>query len=131
MLNQLRRRAINLLTAPAVCTLATAGPAGVQAAHVRCAGQGLHLYLWLPDTSEHLLNLETPVEVVVLTDTWHLRGTARCLPLPANLPGLSPPPWHILVEVTPYRLQFTPAPGRPAETIDFDILELKTGWSCL
>ena len=63
MLDKLRDRAIQILTETDRCNLATSGPAGLQASLVRCAGRGTTLYLLVPDTSDHLFNLESAPDV--------------------------------------------------------------------
>jgi hypothetical protein len=76
MLDKLRDRATQILAETDFCTLATTGPAGIQASMVHCAGRGTTLYVLVPDTSDHLFNLESEPEVAVTAETWHLRGTA-------------------------------------------------------
>lgn len=127
MLDQLRNRAVQILAETHFCTLATTGPAGLQASMVRCAGRGTALYLLVPDTSDHLFNLESEPVVAVTTTGWHLRGRAaivtggqEC----AHLFSGDQRQWHTAVRVSPLRLHILPAdaPAHPAETIDFDDL---------
>ena len=123
MLDKFRERAVQILAETEMCTLATTGPAGLQASMVRCAGQETILYLLVPDTSDHLFNLESEPEVAVTTERWHLRGTAEIGPDSPDLFSAEQSQWHTVVRVTPTRLHILPAQGGPAnyaETIDFD-----------
>jgi len=122
MLNKLRDRAAKLLADTTSCTLATTGPAGVQVSIVRCAGQGSNLYLLLPNSSDHLFNLEVEPEVALATERWHLRGTARLRSRRNDLFEADQFPWHVVVQVRPLRLHIQPDSGNEqAVTIDFEI----------
>ncbi len=122
MLDKLRDRAIQILAETHFCTLATAGPAGLQASMVPCAGRGTALYLLIPNTSDHLFNLESEPEVAVTTESWHLRGRAAIVQESANLFSSEQRQWHTVIRITPLRLHILPvnAPAQTAETIDFD-----------
>jgi hypothetical protein len=124
MLDKLLDRAAQTLAKTDLCTLATTGPAGLQASMVRCAGQGIILYLLVPDTSDHLFNLESEPEVAVTAETWGLRGTADIVQDRPDVFSADQNQWHTVVRVTPVRLHILPAKGGPAnyaETIDFDL----------
>lgn len=122
MLDKLRERAAQILAETDVCTVATTGPAGIQASMVQCAGRGTTLYLLVPDTSDHLFNLELTREVAVTTPTWHLRGMADIVKEGTDLFAAAQCEWHTVVRVTPVRLHIQPDhdPAHTAETIDFD-----------
>ena len=123
MLDKLRDRAAQILAETVFCTLATTGPAGIQASTVHCAGRGTTLYVLVPDTSDHLFNLESEPEVAVTAESWHLRGTADIVKDSAEVFSADQSQWHTVVRVTPVRLHILPAKGGPAnyaETIDFD-----------
>jgi hypothetical protein len=123
MLDKLRDRAAQTLAETLFCTLATTGPAGLQASMVPCAGQGVTLYLLVPDTSDHLFNLESEPEVAVTAETWRLRGTADIVQDSTDVFSADQSRWHTVVRVTPVRLHILPVKGSPAnyaETIDFD-----------
>jgi len=122
MINKLRDRAAQILAETCLCTLATTGPAGIQASMVHCAGRGTSLYLLVPDTSDHLFNLEIEPEVAVTTEIWHLRGTAAIVQDHTDLFSADQSEWHTVVKVTPMRLHILPDSGAThhAETIDFD-----------
>ena len=123
MLDKLRDRATQTLAETGVCTLATTGPAGLQASMVPCAGRGITLYLLVPDTSDHLFNLETEPEVAVTAESWRLHGMADIIQDSLELFSAEQSQWHTVVRITPIRLHILPAKGRPvnyAETIDFD-----------
>lgn len=122
MLDKLRDRAAQILTETHVCTLATTGPAGLQASMVRCAGRGTILYLLVPDTSDHLFNLESTPEAAVTTETWQIHGIADIV-LDTDVFSAEQRQWHTVVRVTPVRLHILPGQGGAgnyAETIDFD-----------
>lgn len=123
MLDQLRDRVVQILAETDLCTLATTGPAGLQASMVHCAGQGIAFYLLVPDTSDHLFNLENEPEVAVTTESWHLRGTAELIEDSLGVFAAEQSQWHTTVKVTPIRLHILPAKDsltHYAETIDFD-----------
>jgi hypothetical protein len=122
MLDKLRDRAAQILAETSWCTLATTGPAGIQASMVHCAGRETSLYLLVPDTSDHLFNLEVEPEIAVTAETWHLRGTADIVQDSADMFSTDQRQWHTIVKITPVRLHILP--DRDAEnyveTIDFD-----------
>lgn len=122
MLDKLRDRAAQTLAETNLCTLATTGPAGIQASMVHCAGRGTTLYLLIPDTSDHLFNLESEPEVAVTTETWRLHGTADIVQDSTDLFPVDQSQWHTVVKITPIRLHILPAGSGASygETIDFD-----------
>ncbi|MCB0210271.1 MAG: pyridoxamine 5'-phosphate oxidase family protein [Anaerolineae bacterium] len=123
MLDKLRDRATRILAETGRCTLATSGPAGLQASMVPCAGQGTTLYLLVPDTSDHLFNLESDPHVALTADSWQLHGTATIAQDSPEVFTTQQRQWHIIVRVTPIRLHILPmmcGPADYAETIDFD-----------
>jgi hypothetical protein len=124
MLNHLRQRVTETLSAARTATLSTHGAAGIQANVFPCESVDLCLYLLVPGTSDHLFNLEQNPEVVVTTETWQVRGVARIAPAcPAGLVLLhqADAAWCEVVAVRPTRLQIEwPAGSGYAETIDID-----------
>ena len=124
MLNHLRQRVTETLSAAKAATLSTHGAAGIQANVFPCESVVLGLYMLVPRTSDHLFNLEHNPEVVVTTETWQVRGIARIAPeCPAGLGLLTKPDasWCELVMVRPTRLQIEwPGGSGHAETIDID-----------
>ena len=124
MLNHLRQRVVEALSMARTATLSTHGAAGLQASVIPCQALETILYLLVPRTSDHLFNLEHSPEVVVTTETWQMRGTARIAPdCPAGLALLGQPDaaWCEVVAVRPTRLQIEPQGGLGhAETIDID-----------
>lgn len=123
MLDKLRDRTTQLLAETDLCTLATSGPAGLQASMVHCAGRGITLYLLVPDTSDHLFNLESEPEVVVTAETWYLHGIAEPVRGSTDVFSAEQGQWHTVVRITPVRLHILPGQGGAgnyAETIDFD-----------
>jgi hypothetical protein len=124
MLNHLRQRVTETLSAARTATLSTHGAAGLQANMFPCESVELSLYLLIPRTSDHLFNLEQNPEVVVTTETWQVRGTACIAPgCPAGLVLLQQPDaaWCEVVAVQPTRLQIERPDGLGhSETIDMD-----------
>jgi hypothetical protein len=80
------------------------------------------LYVLVPDTSDHLFNLESEPEVAVTTESWRLRGTADIVKDSTDLFSADQRQWHTVVRITPVRLHILPdsATANYAETIDFD-----------
>jgi hypothetical protein len=72
MLDYARQRAIEILKIPRSAVLATSGPAGVQLSEFPCEALDLDLYLLVPQTSDHLFNLEHVSTVSLLTDIWRV-----------------------------------------------------------
>jgi hypothetical protein len=124
MLNHLRQRVIETLSAAKAATLCTHGAAGIQANVFPCESVDLGLYFLVPRTSDHLFNMEYNPEVVVTTETWQVRGIARIAPeRPVGLALLQQPDvlWCEVVMVRPMRLQIEwPGGSGHAETIDID-----------
>jgi hypothetical protein len=126
MLTHLRERIATTLAPVRIATLATSGPAGLQAHVLPCVASGIQLYLLLPCTSDHLLNLEADPAVVVTTAGWQLRGRARVLTTaehPAAVTLLDAPdaPWSVVVEVQPTCVAIAQRTGwGTAETIDLE-----------
>jgi len=126
MLNHLRQHIAATLENARNATLATSGPAGLQAQVVPCAASGVQLYLLLPHTSDHLLNLEHDGAVVVTTAEWQLWGHARVLPtarcpVPMRLLEAPDAPWSVAIEVQPTRVAIAQPTGwGAAETIDLE-----------
>jgi hypothetical protein len=124
VLQHLRQRVVETLAGAGSVTLSTYGPAEIQTDVFSCAAVDLTLYVLVPRTSDHLFNLENNPQVVVTTETWQLRGTARVAGQhPAGLALLHRPDagWCELVEIRAMRLQIKRSEGRGyAETFDID-----------
>jgi hypothetical protein len=73
MLDYARQRTIEALRSYRKAVLATSGPAGLQASEFPCEALDLNLYLLVPQTSDHLFNLEHASTVTLLTPGWELR----------------------------------------------------------
>ena len=126
MLNHLRQHIAATLEKVRNATLASSGPAGLQAQVVPCAASGVQLYLLLPRTSDHLLNLEHDPAVVVTTAEWqvwghaHLVTPAHCSAAMRLLEGPDAP-WSVVIEVQPTRVAIAQPTGWGAvETIDLE-----------
>ena len=110
MLDYARQRAIEALSIPRRAILATSGPAGLQIGEFRCEAAGLDLYLLVPNTSDHLFNMEQDASVILWTDEWELKGKAQVISLNASdfelellrEPGAG---WCELLRVEPCRMQ--------------------------
>lgn len=121
MIEHLRLRAAAALASCDGVTFVTCGPSGPQASRIQCSAQQTTLYVYVPQSSDHLFNLERVQEVVALAAHWELRGTARILDrdTPAGREHM-PPKWHVTVEIQPIRLQILHENGLSfAETFDF------------
>ncbi len=124
MLDYARQRAIEALRTPRTAVLVTTGPAGVQASEFRCEAIGLALYLLVPQTSDHLFNLEHDASITVLTTGCELKGKAHIISrdIPhlklvlLQEPGAA---WCMLVRVEPAQVQIRGEQGwGNLETID-------------
>lgn len=125
MLDYARQRAIEVLKIPRRAVLATSGPAGIQASEFPCEAIELELYLLVPQTSDHLFNLEHVSTVSLLTDDWGLKGEAQIMPPHTIVPGLKilqqpEAEWSTLVKISVYKLQIRREESwGNLETIDF------------
>ena len=110
MLDYARQRAIEALCIPRKAVLATSGPAGLQIGEFRCEAAGLELYLLVPNTSDHLFNMDHDATVILWTAAWELKGKAQVISLNGldvelellREPGIK---WCTLVRVEPCRMQ--------------------------
>lgn len=124
MLEHLRLRVTEILAQTRAATLATSGPAGLQARQFPCEAQNLLLYLLLPGTSDQLLNLEFEPDALISTAEWQLQGAGRILAVqngPADLALAHLPEANgcVLVEIQPQRFQLYRQNGWGfSETID-------------
>ena len=120
MLDSLRDRATQLLIDTPNCTLATSGPAGVQASTVACQLKDDALILLLPNTSDHLFNLEHEPEVALAAEGWHLQGTAEIIGSALDIFDEPELQWHIVVKVTPRQMHIlADQTVNHPQTIDF------------
>ena len=128
MLDYAHQRAIEVLKIPRRAVLATSGPAGVQASEFPCEAMELELYLLVPQTSDHLFNLEHVSTVSLLTDKWELKGEAQIISANTKEPKLSilqkpEAEWSVLVRVSPCNLQIRREEGwGNLETLDINPL---------
>lgn len=135
MLDHLRQKAAQTLASVRSVILSSYGPADIQSSRVSCTSRDLNLYVFIPHSSDHLLNLEHRPGVVAATDEWDLHGTARVLPQDEVPPGIQPlgnwadpkrpasgtnSAWGCVVEIRPIRLNLHAPTGQGnLETIDF------------
>ena len=80
MLDYAHQRALEALGTPRTAVLVTNGPAGVQVSEFPCTVLGLGLYLLVPQTSDHLFNLEYESTVTLLIARCELKGKAQIIP---------------------------------------------------
>ena len=126
MLDHLRQRVARILASTDMATLSTSGPAGIQARIFPCEARELRLYLLVPGTSDHLLNLEQNPAAVISTPDWQLRGSGKALtqqsrPMGLELPNAPQATGCVLVEFQPMQLQIYRKNGWGfSETIDID-----------
>jgi hypothetical protein len=96
-------------------TLATCGAAGPQVSVVPYQTHDLTLHLLIPQTSDHLFNLDGQPDLVLLTPTWRLHGRGAR----TQKPPLSSS-WQAVITVKPLHLHILDKDGQYAvETIDF------------
>ena len=110
------QRAIEALGSPRTAVLVTSGPAGVQASEFPCEALGLDLYILVPQTSDHLFNLEQESTVTLLAARCEIKGTAQVISrgtLDLKLDLLREPgaEWCLLVRVDPCQLQLRKMAG--------------------
>jgi len=126
MLTHLRQHIAATLAPARSATLATSGPAGLQANLFPCVASDIRLYLLLPCTSDHLLNLDHDPAVVVTAAGWQVRGRAQLLSAAEQcavvaLMDAPDAPWSVVVEVQPVRVAIAQREGwGAAETIDLE-----------
>ncbi len=122
MLDYARERAREVLKIPRTAVLATEGPAGLQLSELPCEAEGLEIYLLLPQTSDHVFNLEHNPAVTLLANAWEMQGQARIVVEEELDLGLLRRPearWSALVQITPARIQILGDRGwGNPETID-------------
>ena len=124
MLDYARQRAMEVMKDTQNVVLATSGPAGVQASEYPCEAVGLDLYILVPQTSDHLFNLEHETTVTLLADGWELKGQAQIVDpglvdLELNLTQIPDAAWCVLVRITPCKVQMRREGGwGHIETID-------------
>jgi hypothetical protein len=127
MLDYTRQRAAEVLRIPRTAILATSGPAGVQASELRYEALELEVYLLVPQTSDHLFNLEHDSSVTLLTAEWELKGKAHILSPDGSdisLDLLREPEaeWCVLVRVDPFQVHVLRERGwGRIETLDLKI----------
>lgn len=124
MLDYAYQRAIETLEISHRAVLVTNGPAGVLASEFPCEAVALDLYLLVPQTSDHLFNLENDAAVTLLTARCELKGKAQILArgtwnLDLSFWRESGAEWCVLVRVELSRMQIRGEQGwENLETID-------------
>lgn len=124
MLDYARQRASEALGTPRSAVLVTSGPAGVQTGEFPCETIDLNLYLLVPQTSDHLFNLEHNAVVTLLTAGCELKGKAHLVS--CSMPEIKlellqelGAKWCALVQVEIFRVQVRSGRGwKNSETID-------------
>ena len=119
MNKHLQQRVRELLTRYETASLATCGQAGPQIMSVPYRIQQLNLYLFVPHGSDHLFNLETQPELVLLSPEWELHGRGHEVAPNGDIAPLHT--WQVVVSVQPVRLHILTTDGSGySETIDFE-----------
>ncbi|MBZ0298716.1 MAG: pyridoxamine 5'-phosphate oxidase family protein [Anaerolineae bacterium] len=114
----LQQQIEELLAQDETVTLATCGQAGPQISHVPYATHQSHLYLFVPYSSDHLFNLETQPELVLLSPGWKLSGQGDTK---QDTSLAAPYTWQAVITVHPRRLHILSEDGQSSiETIDFE-----------
>jgi hypothetical protein len=80
MFDYAQQRALEVLGTPRTAVLVTNGPAGIQIGEFACTLSGLSLYLLVPQTSDHLFNLEHDATVALLINRCEVKGRAQIIP---------------------------------------------------
>ncbi len=121
MLDHLRQKAAQTLASVRSVVLSSYGPADIQSSWFPCGAQDLTLYVFIPHSSNHLLNLEHRPGIVATTDTWDLQGNARVLDWEEIPTGITPSATRgVVVAIQPTRLTLhSPTGLGNIETIDF------------
>jgi hypothetical protein len=128
MLDHLRTAALTIIATPPECTLSTAGPAGIQAALVRCLVVDGGLYVLVPSGDDTVVNIEQVPDVVLTTPRWQVHGTSMILgevaqptsPLPAAIRTRPDAAGHVVMRVVPLRMHVFASQSQGAQTIDFE-----------
>lgn len=124
MLDYARRRATDVLRYTRAAVLVKSGPAGVLAGEFPCESLGLNLYVLVPQTSDHLFNLECDAIVALATSQWEVKGRACIVSGDGAALGLDllrtpGAEWCVLVRVEPPEVQVRREGGwGNVETID-------------
>jgi hypothetical protein len=122
MLDYARQRANEVLKIPKMAVLATSGPAGLQLSEVPCEAVDLKIYLLLPQTSDHVFNLENNESATLLTTIWEMKGKATIVcqeKYNLNFLRSVGSEWSVLVQIVPSIIQILRDGGwGNAETID-------------
>ncbi len=122
MLDHLRQRIAEALARTPAATLASHGPAGLQASVLPCRNDGATLYVLVPLHSEHLVNLSESPDVVVVSPGWQLRGAGRVIPHAGRgemFAGHPDARWSEIVEIQARRVDLLrPGGSDIVETID-------------
>jgi hypothetical protein len=124
MLDYARQRAREVLSNLQTVVLATSGPAGVRVGEFTCEAHDLELFLLLPETSDHIFNLEHDLHVTLLTPKWEMQGVAEIISAEStdlHLPLFQDPnaKWCVIVKVKPQLIEIRRKSGwGNIETID-------------
>lgn len=120
MLDRLRDQAFQALTATSHCTLSTVGPAGLCASNVALAVESNRLYVLIPNTSDHLFNLEQDTAVALTAETWELTGQAAQIAADESPFTPQQTAWAVVFQITPQRMHLPPDDAdHTHRTIDF------------
>jgi hypothetical protein len=124
MFDYAQQRALEVLGNPRAAVLVTNGPAGIQVGEMACVLSGLHLYLLVPQTSDHLFNLECEATVTLLIARSEVKGRAQIISreeasLDCDLLRDSTAEWCALVRVEIAQVQLRSETGwGNRETLD-------------
>lgn len=130
MLDHLRKQVIDTLNRATHVALSTNGIAGLQMSILPCESTGLYLYVLVPQTSEHLINIGNNPECVAATEQWQLRGSAKLASMSdiskLELSRTHDIEWSALIKIRPTQLHVAAQEGVGyAATIDIDESALK------
>jgi hypothetical protein len=125
MLDSLKQQIVELFAQTSQVTLTTGGIAGLQTSVLACAAHETNLYVLVPRTADHLVNIEHQPACIALTTQWELRGIAQCASLhehsELSFDKAVNAEWYSLIEIHPTRLQILQPDGAGySATIDID-----------
>ncbi|MCC6804803.1 MAG: pyridoxamine 5'-phosphate oxidase family protein [Anaerolineae bacterium] len=118
MNKHLWQRVESLLARHEQATLATCAASEPEASIVTYRTHEDRLYVFVAHASNHLFNLETQPNLVLLTSEWELHGRGQVVEGKTIMP---PQSWQAVVRVEPVRIHMLTADGTSyAEPIDVE-----------
>lgn len=79
MLDYGYQRALEVMRFVSKVLIATDGPAGLLVGEFQCQSHGMQIFLFLPNTSDHLFNLENNPAVTLFCSGWEISGRGHII----------------------------------------------------